>query len=237
MFEVAYNQKRTRQSSIQLLCAVIFFPVANVFGAELDCWFIFMTPHFLRSCSVSTGFAAPTFLWLHVGPCTEGRLPLRHADRYRCCLDSRLFGRHRSVMRCSVKALTLKERPNSRINNFNGSRSRSTAPLLDWCRRPLCLWLEVFSAFFSLKFSKWWSFSGHLKYTFQKTHLHLKSLTATWCTWSRWHFLFKSVQPGQPKFEDHSSEEKPACVVHCIQRNLLHYLLVLTSRSYKSIWF
>lgn len=153
-----------RRSSIQLLCAVIFFPVANVFGAELDCWFILATPHFLCSCSVFTGLAVPTFFWLHVGPrSTEGRLPLRHANRYRCCSDRWLFWCQRSA------TPTLKERPNSRINYFNGSRSRSTAPVLDLCRRPLCLWLEVFSAFFSLKFSKWWSFSGHLKYTFQNS--------------------------------------------------------------------
>lgn len=32
------------QWSIRLLCAVMFFPVANVFGTELDCRFMFIFP-------------------------------------------------------------------------------------------------------------------------------------------------------------------------------------------------
>lgn len=64
-------------SSVRLLCAVIFLPVASVFGTELDCWFMFITPSFLYPCSVLTGLAVLMLLWLHVGPyCTEQQSPL-----------------------------------------------------------------------------------------------------------------------------------------------------------------
>lgn len=45
------------QSTIRLLCAVIFSPVVNVFGAELHCRFMFVTPYFPCPCSVLTGLA------------------------------------------------------------------------------------------------------------------------------------------------------------------------------------
>lgn len=163
MGQVAYNQKSLHQSSIQLLCAVIFL-VANVFGTELDCWFMFVTPYFLYSCSVFTGLAVLTFLWLHVGPYSTGRWFL--LQQTKTLLLASLI---RNALRC--KSFDFKG-----TNNFNRSRSRLTALVLNFCSRPLCLWLEVLSAFYSLKFFKWQGFSDHLNYTFQKTHLRLNSL-------------------------------------------------------------
>lgn len=133
-------------SSLWLTCLELSWTVGSCSWHLISCVLV-------PSSLVSLLRRSRDCMWVPAAPKDVSR-----ADRYRCRWP---FWCHRPAMRCSVKALTVKGRP-----NFNGWRSRSTAQVLDSCRRPLCLWLEGLFCVFPQVFRAMkllWSWSTHSK--------------------------------------------------------------------------